>query len=190
MDSFELTKIAAGVLSALLLIFGTKTILDLQSADHGYGSEVVGYALPKPEAEDAGTETAAAGGEAAAAGSETAEAGGGFDPVKVASLVGAASAENGEKVYKKCAACHTKDQGGANRVGPNLWGIVGREKAAGEGFNYSSALKEKGGAWTPENIAAFIHAPKEYVPGTKMVFRGISDDGDLADLIAFLDTLK
>ncbi len=184
MDSFELTKISAGVLTALLVIFGMKTMIELNAGGHGHGhgEEVVGYALPKPAGEEGGQ-----GGEAA---TEPAAEVAAFDPANVASLVATASADDGKGVYKKCMSCHTNDAGGANRVGPNLWGVVGREKAQVEGFNYSSALKDKGGAWTEENLASFLHDPKAYASGTKMVFRGISDDQELAQLIAYLATLK
>lgn len=183
MDSFELTKIAAGVLSALLVIFGMKTIVELNAGGHGgkHGEEVVGYLLPSPTADGDGAAEKPAAGEAAA------EA---FDPAKVAALVATADAAKGEGEFKKCKACHTSDQGGANRVGPNLWGIVGRAKASSDGFNYSGALKESGGDWTPESLAAFLHDPKAYVKGTKMVFKGISDNAQLANLVAYLSTLK
>ena len=65
-------------------------------------------------------------------------------------------------------------EGGPNKVGPNLWGVVGRPKASHEGFNYSDAMKAKGGNWTPEDLASFVHGPKTFVPGTKMLFPGIA----------------
>ncbi|HUJ36875.1 MAG TPA: cytochrome c family protein, partial [Hyphomicrobium sp.] len=86
--------------------------------------------------------------------------------------------------------CHDGTSGGPNKVGPNLWGVVGRPKASHEGFNYSDAMKAKGGNWTPEDLAQFVHSPKTFVPGTKMLFPGIADQGELADLLAYLNTLK
>jgi cytochrome c len=68
--------------------------------------------------------------------------------------------------------------------------VVGRPKAGHAAFNYSEALKAKGGDWTPADLAAFIHDPKEFVPGTKMIFPGVKDSTDLSDLLAYLDTLK
>jgi cytochrome c len=104
-------------------------------------------------------------------------------------VLAAASPEAGEAVAKKCAACHTFEQGGANKIGPALWGVVGRDIGAVEGFNYSDALLAKEGEWTFEALNAFIHDPKGFAPGTKMAFAGIQDPEDLADLLVYLRSL-
>ena len=101
-----------------------------------------------------------------------------------------ASAENGQRLARRCAACHTFEAGGPNRVGPNLYGIVGRPVASHEGFSYSSALKEKGGDWTYEALDQFIEAPRKDVPGTSMSFAGIGKPDDRADLIAYLKSIS
>ncbi|UYN95300.1 MAG: cytochrome c family protein [Enhydrobacter sp.] len=101
-----------------------------------------------------------------------------------------ANVEAGKVAFQKqCFTCHTTDKGGANKVGPNLWAIVGREKAGHEGFAYSSALKAKGGTWSVEDINHLIFKPTSYVRGTKMAFAGISKEQERADIIAFLKTL-
>ncbi|MCH9806114.1 MAG: cytochrome c family protein [Alphaproteobacteria bacterium] len=183
MDSFELNKIAGGVIAALLVIVGTKTIIETSNSGHGgHGDHAaVGYVLPKPEADgDGHGKSAKAGAPAAAA----------FDATKVAALVGAADVASGEKLFKKCKACHTADKGGANKVGPNLFGVVDRAKGGVDGFGYSDALKAKGGVWDAEALVAFLHKPKEYIPGTKMVFKGFKKDAELADITAYLASLK
>lgn len=205
MDSFELTKIAAAVLAALLLIFGMRTFVDIALApQHGGDHAVVGHQEAKSghggDKADA-TETAAAGetaggGETADATAQTADTAAapakpaGFDGAAVAALVDAASAADGEKVFRACKACHSNDEGGANKVGPALWGVVGRDKGAVDGFKYSKTLSEMDGDWTLENLAGFIHNPKEYAAGTKMIYRGLKDDKKLADLLAYLKTLQ
>jgi cytochrome c len=176
-DSFELSKIAGGFLSAFLVIVGFKVALEI--AEHGKPHEKPGYVLPMPEAAPA---AAPAGGAAPAAPA--------FDAKAVAEAAGAGNAQNGQKIFGKCAACHSIDPGGPNKVGPNLAGVVGRAKASHAGFNYSDAMKAKGGDWTLEDVAGFIHNPKGFVPGTKMLFPGIADTGDLGDLLAYLNSVK
>jgi cytochrome c len=104
-------------------------------------------------------------------------------------LLAAASPEEGETEAKKCAACHSFEQGGANKIGPALWGVVGRDVASVEGFAYSDALAAKEGEWTFEELYGFIHNPKGYVPGTKMAFAGIQNPEDLADVLVYLRSL-
>jgi cytochrome c len=91
---------------------------------------------------------------------------------------------------RKCASCHSFDKGGPNRVGPNLHEVVGRPKASKPDFNYSAALKSKGGEWTFEDINAFIQNPKAYANGTTMVFAGIAQAGERADILAYLRSLS
>lgn len=124
--------------------------------------------------------------EAAAGAAETASEMAGFGAV-----VAAADILKGEKVAKKCKACHTLEAGAGNKIGPNLWGVVGRPVAAVEGFRYSSALAGlAGNAWTYEDLNAFILRPKDFAPGTKMTFAGIKKIEDRAALIAYLRTLS
>ena len=102
-----------------------------------------------------------------------------------------ANVEKGKALYaQQCFVCHTIDKGGANKVGPNQWGIVGRKKASHEGFSYSSALQQKGGEWTYEDINHMIFKPQAFVRGTKMAFAGLAKEQDRADVIAYLRTMS
>jgi cytochrome c len=98
-----------------------------------------------------------------------------------------ADATKGEQVFKKCAACHNADKGGANALGPNLWGVLGKPHGHVAGFAYSDALKGKPGNWDFASLSDWLANPKKYAPGTKMTFAGLSNPQDRADIIAFLN---
>ncbi len=101
-----------------------------------------------------------------------------------------ASALSGETIFARCAACHTKDSGGRAGIGPNLFGVVGRPVASVAGFNYSDAMKAKGGAWDAAALDQFITSPAKTVPGTRMGFAGISNAAERKALIDYLSSLK
>jgi cytochrome c len=96
----------------------------------------------------------------------------------------------GENAFKKCAACHTNVSGGASKIGPPMWGIVGKKSGSHPEFKYSSALAAHGKAWTVEELNGFLYKPADYLKGTKMAFAGIAKDEERANLIAYLSTLK
>lgn len=96
------------------------------------------------------------------------------------------TAAMGEQVYKRCVACHTIDAGGTNGIGPNLHAIVGRPVASLAGFNYSAAMKAKGGIWDEAALDAYLKGPMKVVPGTRMAFAGVIDDADRKALILYL----
>ncbi len=129
--------------------------------------------------------TTASTGAAAATGTQTAAT-----TASLPDLLKAADPATGEKVAAKCKACHDFAKGGPNKVGPNLWDIVGAKQAHLDNFNYSDAVKGLGGQWTYENLDKFVTAPKEYAPGTKMAFPGLKKPEDRAAVIAYLRTLS
>lgn len=111
-------------------------------------------------------------------------------PEPIMGLLASASVERGAKLSRACAACHTFDKGGDNRVGPNLWNIIGAKKAAVDGFAYSDALASMGGTWGYENMNEFLWKPKKYVPGTKMNYIGLRKAEDRAAMVVWLRSLS
>lgn len=102
-----------------------------------------------------------------------------------------ANVDHGKALFQQqCFTCHSIDKGGANKVGPNQWDLVGRKKAAEPGFSYSSAMQAKGGEWTYEDLNHMIFKPTAFVKGTKMAYAGMPKEQDRADLIAYLRTMN
>lgn len=158
----ELQKIAGAALFALILIVGINVGGD--ALEHVLSPAPVRHAEPLPAAQPPAPAPA---------------------PAPQAQPASADRA-----AVKKCIACHSFEQGGANRVGPNLFGVVGRDIASAPGFSYSDALKGLPGTWTPDSLDAFVTNPKGVAPGTKMGFAGESDAQARAAIIAYLTSLK
>ncbi len=115
---------------------------------------------------------------------------GGDSGPSLAMLLSTADIAAGEKVFAKCVACHTPNQGGANGIGPNLYGIMGKPVGKhAAGFAYSSALSGHGGNWDFDNMDAWLKSPKAFASGTKMSFAGLGKDEDRANVIAYLNSL-
>ncbi|WP_150291961.1 c-type cytochrome [Sphingobium estronivorans] len=110
-------------------------------------------------------------------------------PPDLGALLASADAGAGKQKVQLCMSCHDFSQGGPNRIGPNLWGVVGRPVASHAGFAYSSAMQAHRGSWSYENLFAFLAAPAREVPGTKMTFAGLRNPADRAALIKYLATL-
>lgn len=167
---------AVGALLGTVFVLMSVSIAS-ESIFHSEKPEKEGFAIVAEE-------PAAGGGEAAPAAAA----------VPIAQLLAKADAKAGEAVFKKCQACHDGTQGGPNKVGPNLFGVVDRPIASHEGFAYSSAMKDfsKGSSekWTFDHLSHFLTAPKKYIAGTAMGFAGIPKDTDRANLILFLHTLS
>ena len=95
---------------------------------------------------------------------------------------------HGEKVFKKCSACHLVAKGGKNKIGPALYGIVGKDSAVSEGYSYSKAMKAHGKSWSFEELNAYLLKPQSYIKGTKMAFAGLRKDKDRASVILYLNS--
>ncbi|MSP33341.1 MAG: cytochrome c family protein [Rickettsiales bacterium] len=108
-------------------------------------------------------------------------------PVDLATLIKNANFDNGTKIFKKCATCHNANSGGGNKVGPNLFAIIGKKRAATASFKYSDAMLKKGGSWSRDDLNLFLTKPKDFIPGTKMGFPGLKKPQDRADVILYLE---
>jgi len=171
MNSFELNKIMGAVLGTCLILLALNI---------GAGAIFAPEKPAKPGYNIAVKEHGP--GDAAGAAKEAEE------PMEV--MMASASVEKGQATAKQCAACHTFEKGGKNLVGPNLWNIVGRARASEAGFNYSAAMKAKGGTWSFGELYSFLANPRGFVPGTNMTFAGLSRGQQRADVIDFLHTLS
>jgi cytochrome c len=170
-SSLEVNKTLAAILTAGIIASGAGVVSRIIYSPH----------LPEENAYPI---------EVASVEGETAEDGGAAESINLAALLATGSPEAGATVAKKCAACHTFEEGGANKIGPGLWGVVGRDIASAEGFAYSDALASREGAWDYESLGQFLAAPKGWAPGTKMAFAGVKDEEDLANLILHLRALS
>ncbi len=171
MDSFEINKIVASILLIALLFIGIGKISNLifnveKPETAGYKVEIPEDGLVKQVSESA---------------NQTVE------EVDIASLLAMGNVEHGEKVFKKCAACHVVNKGGENKIGPALYNVLGRQVGGVDAYKYSSALVDYGKSWTFEEMNGFLRKPTSYIKGTKMAFAGLRKEKDRASVILYLN---
>jgi cytochrome c len=114
----------------------------------------------------------------------------GLAAIAANSAEAAGNPAKGAQVFARCAICHSSARGEGNKIGPNLFGVVGRKAGTAPGFSYSAAMKGAGFVWTSDKLNAYIKAPQMVVPGNKMAFAGLPSDTQRADVVAYLGTLK
>jgi len=171
MDGFELNKIMGAVLGTLLFTLSLNIVAGGLFAPHA--PEKAGYEIAVEETPAAGSAQAAI---------PPAE------PIDV--RLASADLKKGEAAAKKCLACHSFEKGGPNKVGPNLYGVIGGPRAHAQGFSYSAAMKDAGGTWDFEALDKFLTNPRGEIKGTSMAFAGIKRPEERADVIAYLNSLS
>ena len=169
MDSFELNKIIAAVLMVALLVIGIDKISDI--VFYVEKPKTPGYAVDVEQAITASTTI-----------SETVE-----EKIDIAALMAMGDLVAGEKVFKKCAACHSIVKGGKNNIGPALYNVVGRKIGIVEDYKYSKALSGYGKEWTFEELNGYLIKPAKWIKGTKMAFAGLRKEKDRASVILYLN---
>ncbi len=172
MQSNNFNTWLGAILSALMVMFALRTII----------AESKGEGAPEKSGYEVAAMVDSGAGKAVAEAAKVPDA-----PIAVAMKT--SDADTGKNLTKACQACHSFEKGGANKVGPNLWGIIGRKPGSHEGFAYSEAMKAKAGAWGYEEIYAFLANPKVVVAGTKMGYAGMPKFEDRANVLAYLRTL-
>ena len=166
MDSFEINKVIAAVLVVFLIVFGIGKISDIV------------FHVEKPNTSAYKVEFAEADGSATSTSVQT---------VDIAALLALGTVEHGQKVFKKCSACHSIKKGGRNNIGPALYNVLGRNMGALEDYKYSKALIAFGKDWTFQEMNSFLIKPASYIKGTKMAFAGLKKEKDRASVILYMN---
>ena len=165
MNSFEINKIITAILVTVLVVFGIGKISDIIFDKDK--TDIVAYKVEAPE------------GEALQASAESS--------VDIAALLAMGDIAHGEKVYKKCKACHSIKQGGGNKIGPALWNVIFRPVGSITDYKYSKALSSYGKEWTWEEMNGFLIKPSKWIPNNKMGFAGLKSEKDRASVILYLN---
>ena len=173
MDSFELNKIIAAVLLTALIIIGIGKFTDVlfhveKPKESAY--KIEGLEVMSTSASSAETKTKV------------------VEAVNIKALLAMGDLGHGEKVFKKCTACHQIASGGKNMIGPNLWNVIGRTAGSVSDYKYSKAMIAYGKEWTFEEMNSYLVKPQAYVKGTKMAFAGLRKEKDRASVILFMNS--
>ena len=171
MDSFEINKIIASILLVALLIIGISKISNIIFKVDKLDSSAYKVELPDDGAKQISEEN-------------TMKA---DDKVDISALMALGDIAHGEKVFKKCSACHSIEAGGGNKIGPALYNVVGRKIAAVEDYKYSKALVEYQKNWSFEELNGFLIKPQKWIKGTKMAYAGLRKEKDRASVILYLN---
>ena len=169
MDSFEINKIVAAVLMVALLVIGIGKLSDV--IFHVEKPETPGYKVEVEQVSAISSST-----------TNTAE-----EKVDIAALMAMGDIASGEKIFKKCAACHSIIKGGKNAIGPALYNVVGRKVGSVEDYKYSKALAAYEKEWTIEELNGYLTKPAKWIKGTKMAFAGLRKEADRASVIKYLN---
>ncbi len=169
MDSFEINKIIAAVLFIALIVIGIGKISDL--AFHVDKPLKSAYKVDILESSQTSSSVA-----------ETIE-----EKVDISALLALGDVSHGEKVFKKCSACHLVNKGGENKIGPALYGVLGRKVASKQDYKYSKAMAAYDKEWTFEEMNGYLKKPQSYIKGTKMAFAGLRKEKDRASVILYLN---
>ena len=169
MDSFEINKIVAAILMVALLIIGIGKISDV--VFHVKKPKTPGYAVEVEQVSNSTTSAA-----------EVAE-----EKIDIGALMAMGDAGSGEKIFKKCAACHSIVKDGKNKIGPALYNVVGRQIGGVSDYKYSKALAEYNKPWTFEELNGFLLKPAKWIKGTKMAYAGLRKEKDRASIIKYLN---
>ncbi len=170
MDSFEINKIVAAILMVALLVIGIGKITDI--IFHVDKPNTPGYTVEVEQAVTTSSQTTP----------ELAE-----EKIDIVALMALGDLATGEKVFKKCAACHSIIKGGKNNIGPALYNVVGREVGSISDYKYSNALSQYGKVWTFEELNGYLIKPAKWIKGTKMAFAGLRKEKDRASVIKYLN---
>ena len=168
MDGFELNKIIAAILATVVVVFGINKVTDII-----FTPDKPQQSAYKVEKIEPTLTSASSAGKAA---------------VGINELLAMGTVEHGEKVFKRCSACHMIAAGGKNMIGPNLWSILGKKTGVASGYKYSKALAAYGKEWTFAEMNGFLIKPSAHIKGTKMAFAGLKKEKDRASVILFMNS--